>query len=166
MLKRISILVLTISIVGHLILIAGLKERKRKPVQPAKSIKEQVILIICKDEYIASVIARHDYAYELTAIAKLESDFRPQIKGDNGKSKGMYQIQERIHGRFGDTVDDQTGKAVRVFESFVSEHGYEKAFERYNGCGSKARLYRKMALRLVKQMEQQEMYLTKAANKV
>lgn len=38
----------------------------------------------------------------ITQTAKLESNFNPNAKGDNGASRGMYQIQERTWYHYSD----------------------------------------------------------------
>lgn len=115
--------------------------------QPHKISKcEQRLRAYIGDDYIASVIARSRYPFTLAAIAKVESDFRPQIKGDSGKSHGLYQIQSQHWGSFDKSVEGQTRKAEQVFSELVREYGYKTAIERWNGSGKQARQYRQKVL--------------------
>jgi hypothetical protein len=111
---------------------------------------EIAIADMCKDDYIAEHIAKSKYPFELGAIASVESDCRPQIRGDNNEAYGLYQIQEKHWGRFNDDIGSQTRKAETVLDALVKQHGYERAIERYNGSGVEARLYKKKVLDRIK----------------
>ena len=121
----------------------GLKtvaERKEEKVIN-KKIYAQV-----KDVHIANTLAKSKYPKILTAIAKVESDCRPQVKGDSGKSFGMFQIQEQHWGKVGDSVEDQTASAEKIVTALYKKHGFPKCIERYNGKGRQARDYKKKVL--------------------
>lgn len=118
--------------------------------------KKQVITIVCKDEYIASVIAKSKYPYTLAAIAKVESDYKPQVRGDNGKSYGLYQIQAKHWGYVPNTVEGQTRKAERILDTLIEDYGFTRAIERYNGSGKCARRYRERVFYVLKQLQQTE----------
>lgn len=122
---------------------------------PIISKTEQVIASYSKDPYIASVIAKTKYPLTLTAIAKVESDFRPKAIGDKGMSYGMYQIQKRFHGEFGDTVEEQTDKAEEILEKLIDEQGYYEAIRAYNGSGEQSRKYRAKVIKIVKKLEKE-----------
>ena len=118
--------------------------------------RRSAIFAVCKDEYITDIIANSKYPYTLTAIAKVESDFRPNIRGDHGKSYGLYQIQERHWGYVPRTIEGQTRVAERIVGSLVDEHGYSRAIERYNGSGKDAKRYRHKVLLVINQLEKIE----------
>ena len=115
--------------------------------------KKAAIYAMCKDKYITDVLANSKYPYTLTAIAKVESDFRPNVRGDHGKSYGLYQIQERYWGYVPRTIEGQTRVAERVIESLVNEHGYSRAIKHYNGSGKDAERYRRRVLLVINQLE-------------
>ena len=100
-----------------------------------------------KDTYIASVIEQSKYPYLLAVMAKVESDFRPRIKGDGGDSFGLWQIQEKHWGRVGETIEEQCRMAETILESLIKVYGYPKAIERWNGQGKQARDYRRKVLK-------------------
>ena len=122
----------------------------------AQNIKQEVIKRYCGDKHISSVIANSKYPYTLAAIAKIESSYKPQAKGDNGKSFGMYQIQSHIWGKFEDTLEGQTNKAEEILEKLIKEQGYYEAIRAYNGSGKKAKQYRNKVIKEVNELQQME----------
>jgi len=106
----------------------------------------------CKDSYISKVISESKYPYTLAAIAKAESDYRPQIVGDNGTSFGLYQIRPKHWGAVPDTIEEQTKKAEQILDKLIWEHGYRKALVKWNGSGDGARQYAKNVLRIIQQI--------------
>jgi hypothetical protein len=132
------------SLIGLSILWYGFYEKTplRLNMEARKPIPERVIADICKD---------------LAAIAKVESDYRPRAIGDNGKSFGLYQIQQRIWGELkSDSLEDQTDKAQEILETLLKEQSYYEAIKSYNGSGEKANQYRKKVLTIVKELEYKE----------
>jgi hypothetical protein len=119
-------------------------------------IPEQVIYQICQDRHISRILSKSSRKYVLTAIAKVESSFVPQVRGDNGASVGMFQYQPKHWGRAGDSLEDQTKKAEQILLQLEKMYGRDKAVERYNGRGKTARAYRAKVLHLVKEMEKEE----------
>lgn len=100
-----------------------------------------------KDDYIADELLKSKRPYVYAAIAKVESDYRPQILGDNGRSFGLFQIQQEIHGEFNDKISDQIAKCESILEPLIQRYGLKKALERYNGRGKKAQTYAKLVLK-------------------
>lgn len=126
------------------------REIKTTIINPKQAVIESVV----KDKYIAEVIAKKKYPYTIAAIKKVESSQSgPLTVGDKGESIGMYQIQPRHHGEVPLTVEGQTDKVEDILEGLIKEQGYNEAIRAYNGSGSKARLYRKKVLTLVREME-------------
>lgn len=115
-------------------------------LRTAHSKLEEQLYAFTKDRYIAQVLAKSKYPHTLAAMAKVESDFRPQAKGDNGESKGMYQIQKRHWGEVPDSIEDQTIMAEQILSELIIKYGYRKGIERWNGRGKNARLYRDKVL--------------------
>jgi hypothetical protein len=106
-----------------------------------------------KDKHIAEEIAKTKRPYIYAAIAKVESDFRPQIIGDGGDSHGMFQIQRKYHGWLGDGVQHQTDLCQRILEPLIARHGLEEGIRRYNGSGPAARRYSKRIIELSRIIE-------------
>lgn len=153
-------LVVLLVLLEHIFLISAIasatifKETTEVPVTKTQIEKKQAaISLICKDNYIASVISKSKYPYTLAAIAKVESDYRPRAVGDGGKSWGMYQIQRRLHGEFRDTIESQTDKAEDILEALINEQGYYNAIKAYNGTGRPAIKYRQKVLKIVRELE-------------
>ena len=132
--------------------VGGLSTLSLASIQKPVTIKQEEKIIDKKlyafigDKYIANVIAQSKYPYTLAAIAKVESNFRPRIIGDKGKSFGLYQIQSRYHGAFPETVEGQTKYCEQILEKLFRQYPYEQAIERYNGKGHKARQYRQKVM--------------------
>jgi hypothetical protein len=100
----------------------------------------------CKDSYISKVLSESKYPYTLAAIAKAESDYRPQIVGDHGTAHGMYQIRPKHWGAVPDRIEDQTKKAEQILDHLIAKHGYKKAIYKWNGSGKEAKQYAKNVL--------------------
>lgn len=149
--KVISFLVVLLVLLEYVILFEIPKEEK-----PIPSKKEKAIRIVCKDDYLTTVFANSKYPYLLTAIAKVESDYKPQVRGDHGKSFGLYQIQSRYWGIVPDSVEGQTRHAERILECLIRKHGVSKAVERYNGSGRDARRYRQKVFLVMNQLKELE----------
>lgn len=117
--------------------------------------RERAIAILCKDDYIASEIAKSKYDFLAAAIAKVESDCRPQIIGDNGDSYGLFQVQSK-HWNLpeNDTVPAQIKHFENIIDSLVSGNSKISYITRYNGKGKKARLYRKKVLANINTLEE------------
>lgn len=143
--------ILTYSIVGY-----GLcKTNRFLDAQNAQSNTcETKLKRYIRDDYIAEVIARSGYPYLLAAIAKVESDYKPQIKGDGGDSHGLYQIQEKHWGTFDKSVEGQTLKAEQILSELIKQHGYSMAVERWNGTGKQARAYKKKVFACMKDIRE------------
>ena len=99
------------------------------------------ILYYCKDPYIAKCISETKYPYTLAAIAKVESDYRPQIVGDKGASHGLLQIQRKWYGDIPDSVSAQCAKGESIFDGHYRRHSYRDAISKYNGTGKPSRVY-------------------------
>jgi hypothetical protein len=113
--------------------------------KPPSSNKEKIRLYV-KDDYIAeSIYSNTKYPLLLAAIAKVESNYRPQIRGDGGNSHGLFQIGHywRQPNENLDKIDDQVKRADYIITYLISKYGYDKAIEKYNGSGIQARLYAK-----------------------
>lgn len=122
-------------------------------LQPVETIKVETIKVKerssvtekikrhCKDEYIAEVLGKSKRPFLYAAIASVESDYRPQITGDKGMSKGMFQIQPQHHGEVPDRLLQQLRKSESILEPLIEKHGLQKGIARYNGKGRKARIY-------------------------
>lgn len=150
--KLISFLVVLLVLLEYVLLI-DVSTKEEKPI-PSK--KEMAIYSVCKDEYLTTVFANSKYPYLLTAIAKVESDYKPQIRGDHGKSFGLYQIQSRYWGVVPDSVEGQTRHAERIIGCLIKQHGLTKAVERYNGSGRGSRRYRQKVFLVMKQLKEIE----------
>ena len=110
-----------------------------------------------KDKYISEAIANNsNYPITLAAIAKVESDYRPQAIGDSGDSIGMFQIQPKHHGAVPNRVPEQVKKADKIFSGLVKQHGYYEAIKRYNGSGKQAEQYRNKVLKIVQIINTQQ----------
>lgn len=101
---------------------------------------------VTNDRYIAEVLAKSKYPLLLTAIAKQESGFRPLVRGDGGKSWGMFQMQPKLHGNFNLSVENQVRKAEQVMTWMIAAYGWPKAAQKWNGEGRDARRYQKSVL--------------------
>jgi hypothetical protein len=118
------------------------------PTKKKDRIQRQIEAYV-KDEYISEVIARSKYPYIIAAIKLTESGLcGPYVRGDNGKSRGLYQIQPQ-HWSFyrGQTAETQTISCVMVLE----ELGIERSrlfdvIRRYNGSGPAAHRYAKRVM--------------------
>ena len=138
---------------------SAINETKKKQIVVIKTEndkKKSAIFQICKDEYLSVVFANSKYPYLLTAIAKVESDFRPQIVGDGGKSYGMYQIQSKHWGYVPESVEGQTRKAEQVISHLIQKHGLRRGITAYNGSGKQASQYTDKVLRVVRELHQIE----------
>ena len=124
------------------------------------SVSHRVIKEVCPDRHISKVLDQSKYKYVLTAIASVESSYRPQVKGDSGDSFGLYQIQSRHWGRFGDSLEDQTKKAETILDALGAKKDIKTAIRKYNGSGQRAKAYQKKVLSLVRKMEQRERELS------
>jgi hypothetical protein len=124
---------------------------------PMRSDKDKIIdksiYKMVGDKHIANTLACSKYPRILTAIAKVESDFRPQIVGDSGDSVGLFQIQPKHHGAVPETIEGQTKHAERILDELIRQHGMPKAIERYNGKGQQARRYKQKVIAIIDEME-------------
>jgi hypothetical protein len=106
------------------------------------------------DHYIAEVISKTKRPYIMAAIKIVETEQAgPLIKGDNGDSHGMFQIQPKHHGVVPDSVEGQTEKAARILELLIQRRGITAGIQAYNGSGHKARLYAKKVMSLATKIE-------------
>lgn len=147
--RHVGVGVLGIHIIGLGIGMYGLKFRDGfsvKSAQKPEQIIDKKIYAMTKDIHIANTLAKSRYPKILTAISKVESDFRPQVYGDSGDSYGLFQLQEKHWGPIGESVEEQTRAAERVVGVLIERHGFPKCIERYNGRGQRAREYRKRVL--------------------
>lgn len=137
--------------VGGLGALAG-ASYERVTEQPVKSRMIQRLTRFTGDPYIAEVLAKTEYPFELAAIAKIESGFRPLVKGDSGASFGLYQIQEKHWGMVPRTVEGQTRKAEKIFHNQVIRYGRIQAIAKWNGTGERAEKYRSKVLLAMKEI--------------
>lgn len=106
------------------------------------------------DKHIAEVISKTKYPVLIAAIAKVESDYRPQIRGDNGESWGMYQIQPKHHGWLGDSIEDQTKLCERIVHGLLVRKRIDRlAIAKYNGSGVKSIKYAVKVIKVMKDIE-------------
>ena len=98
---------------------------------------------LVKDVYISNCLSESKYPYLLSAIAQVESDFRPQIIGDSGDSIGLFQIQEKHWGLVPDSIPDQIKKAEMIFDSLSGGRTQHQMIAKWNGSGWKAERYAK-----------------------
>jgi hypothetical protein len=121
-----------------------------KPINPVQVKLERYI----GDKYLAEEIAKTKYPYIIAAIGKVESSYAPQIKGDSGKSWGMYQIQPRHWSWRGDGIKEQTQLCEYILHQLMAKNrSVEVAVSRYNGSGPRARAYAKRVLQIAKEIE-------------
>lgn len=93
----------------------------------------------------------------MLAIAAVESGKNgPQIIGDHGQSRGIFQIQARHwqavignNGEVADDLEEQVRQADAVFDVLVEAYGYREAVRRWNGKGRQARNYQRKVLAIV-----------------
>ena len=104
------------------------------------------------DKYIAECIAKSKYPYLMAAIGKVESDYRPQIVGDNGASHGLFQIQPK-YWKYDDRVEHQVDSCGRILKQLITKHGLASGVARYNGSGPRARSYSKRVIELAREIE-------------
>jgi predicted HicB family RNase H-like nuclease len=76
-------------------------------------------------------------------ISQVESNHNFLIKGDKGKSHGMFQIQPRIWGKVGKSVKSQMAKHDAILLELLEACGQDvmEATKRYNGSGKQAKRY-------------------------
>jgi hypothetical protein len=124
--------------------------------KPPISNKEKIRLYV-KDDYISeSIYSNTKYPLLLAAIAKVESNYRPQIRGDGGDSHGLFQIQPHHWGYVPEAVPAQVIKCDRIFRELERRHGYYGAIKHYNGSGRGAEAYRRRVLDVKKEIEKTE----------
>lgn len=91
---------------------------------------------------IKRAVAKTKYPKTLYAIAVVESSLNPHAVGDGGRSKGLYQIREDLHGRVPHDIEGQTKKAAKMFDTLVKQYGYRNAIRKWNGSGEETKKYR------------------------
>lgn len=149
-------LISNIIFILYIIYPKGYNTSNRGSIKNPLSNKDKIRLYV-KDEYISeSIINNTKYPILLAAIAKVESNYRPQIKGDNGASHGLFQIQRKHWGVVPDGVPDQVAKCDRIFRELERKHGYYDAIRHYNGSGRGAEAYRRRVLQVKKEIERTE----------
>jgi hypothetical protein len=107
-----------------------------------------------KDPYIAEVISRTKRPYIMAAIKIVETEQAgPLIKGDNGDSHGIFQVQPRHHGKVPKTIEGQTKMAERIVEALIQKKGLKEGIRAYNGNGPAARRYSQRVIELATKIE-------------
>lgn len=107
-----------------------------------------------QNKELAECLADTKYPYVLAAIAKVESDYRPHVKGDGGDSFGLYQIQRKHWGSVGSTIEQQTDKAEAIFSTLRGRSDTNgEAIRRWNGSGKKARIYQQKVIKAIKEIQ-------------
>lgn len=104
----------------------------------------------------AVAIAKTDHPEILAAIAYRETvrgGYDHTAFGDQGRSKGLFQIQERHWGHVPDDIEGQVNKANTVFNYLVKKHGKKEAVRRWNGSGPRARAYQRYVLNMAKSLK-------------
>jgi hypothetical protein len=158
MIKRIKTATITImASYGVTLLILGgctYKRVENLPIEPPYNPVRFKLQRYIKDKHISAAIADTKYPYVLAAIAKVESDYRPLIKGDNGESYGLYQIQQRHFGVVPETLEGQSKLCERIIDGLLKQHNGDltKAIRHYNGSGRQARIYQAKVLRVMKEI--------------
>jgi len=104
------------------------------------------------DSQIAKAIADTKEPYWLAAIAKVESNYNPQIIGDKGDSYGLYQIQPKHWGYVPSSVEGQTKKAEDILSGLAKRGGIYSGVVRWNGRGIAARHYAKKVQKIRKEI--------------
>lgn len=85
----------------------------------------------------------------MAAIAVVESNGTPWAVGDNGKSRGAFQVQERYWGAVPVDPVEQALQAERILEELLKSRGRLRcAITAYNGAGPAARAYERRVARL------------------
>jgi len=123
--------------------------KKEEPINPVKF----KLIKYTKDPHLAEVISKTTYPTQLAAIAKVESNFRPLIKGDGGDSFGLYQINSRWWGKTGETLEQQTEKAERLLDYYTRQYGATEALRRWCGSGKAAKIYQAKVLKEIKEIQ-------------
>jgi len=111
-------------------------------VRPAEADKHQI------NNILESTAARYGIPpVVLKAIAWQETFWKPDTIGDHGKSFGMMQVHTPAHPDYNvekgkESVAYNVDYAARYLRQLYDQCGnWEKAVERYNGSGKKARRY-------------------------
>lgn len=89
---------------------------------------------------MASAVLETPYPYLLTGIAIKESHGTPWAIGDNGESRGAFQVQEKHWGKVPIEASQQAKQAAAVLEALVESRGSlrcsttaRRALAKYNG---------------------------------
>ena len=126
---------------------------------PPYIINKQAYIKIYKysnDAYIAESICDTKYPYQLAAIAKVESNYKPLVRGDSGSSFGLFQIQKKHWGKVPERVPDQVAKAEGIYTSLLQKHkSFDLATTRWNGKGKKAKIYTAQVMQIKREIESQ-----------
>lgn len=102
------------------------------------------------------VMPQRKQAMTLAAIAHRETvrgGYDHHAIGDGGKSKGLFQIQQRLHGAVPDDLEGQVAQATDLFLDYARRYGYRAAVKRWNGDGPLAQGYQRHVLAMVREME-------------
>jgi hypothetical protein len=124
-----------------------------RPATHSTSVQTKLELFL-KDRYIAEAISKTKRPYIIAAI-KYEESRRggPYTVGDEGDSRGMYQVQPKHHGPVPDGVEPQTNQCERILEPLINRYGVEEGIRRYNGRGPSAEQYARRVLRTAIQLK-------------
>lgn len=85
----------------------------------------------------------------MAALAVQESNGTPWAVGDNGKSKGAFQVQPRHWGKVPVDAVAQALQAEKILDELLARRGrLRPAIIAYNGAGPAARAYERRVSRL------------------
>lgn len=125
-----------------------------KPSNPFPiSIGQQKLERYIGDKHIAKAIAESEHWLVIAAIGKVESEYKPQVRGDGGDSFGMFQIQQQHHGSFDDRLESQVIKCESIIKPLIIQYGLKEGIRRYNGDGAASRLYARKVIRVMKEIQ-------------
>lgn len=114
------------------------------PVAPAKSKTHIRAERYIQPETAEAIIQHSKRPRTMLAIAAVETGKAgPLIRGDGGRSHGVFQIQPHHWGEVPDDLEGQVRKADEVFDILIQAYGYREAVKRWNGQGRDAEAYRR-----------------------
>lgn len=103
-----------------------------------------------KDAYIAEEISKSKEPILLAAIAQVESEYKPQVKGKHGE-EGLFQIRVSIHPNVGysERIADQVSACEAILYPLIKKHGLRRGIMRYNGSGPATIIYANKVIKVM-----------------